>query len=87
MKSKRNDSCPCGSNKKIKNCCGQKGSINNDSNKIINSLISFGVGVLIVVLIWGVIEFYSSDQPDMEAYKCDNPNCGKIHYRPKTDTN
>jgi hypothetical protein len=32
--------------------------------------------------IYAVIDFYSQDRPEMEAYLCDNPNCGKVHYRP-----
>jgi hypothetical protein len=45
------------------------------------------VGVFLAVFLWGVIEFFAADHPEMEAYKCDNPNCGQIHYRQKTDSN
>jgi len=29
-----------------------------------------------------VLGMKDEDETPMEAYKCDNPNCGIIHYRP-----
>ena len=87
MKSGRNDSCPCGSGKKFKACCDKKGSVISSENGIIHWLISFAVGVFLIFLIWGMIEHFTASRPEMEAYKCDNPNCGKIHYRPINETN
>ena len=85
MKSNRNDSCPCGSGKKYKNCCEHKRFQSDDENRLIRWLISCAVGLLLSVLIWGVVEFFTTDHPEMEAYKCDNPNCGRIHYRPSNE--
>jgi hypothetical protein len=87
MKTNRNDPCPCGSGKKYKNCCEQKRSQSGDENRITRLLITAAVGVFLAVFLWGVIEFFATDHPEMEAYKCDNLNCGKIHYRQKTDSN
>ena len=87
MKSSRNESCPCGSGKKYKNCCEQKRFQSGDENRITRLLITAAVGVFLAVFLWGVIEFFATDHPEMEAYKCDNPSCGKIHYRQKTDSN
>ena len=87
MKTNRNDPCPCGSGKKYKNCCEQKRFQAGDENRYIRWLISGAVGFFLALMLWGVVEFFSTDHPEMEAYKCDNPNCGQIHYRPKTDSN
>ena len=87
MKTNRNDPCPCGSGKKYKNCCEQKRFQSGDENRISRLLITAAVGVFLAVFLWGVIEFFAADHPEMEAYKCDNPNCGQIHYRPITDNN
>ena len=87
MKSSRNDSCPCGSGKKYKNCCEKKRILTGDDNRLIRWLISGAVALFMVVLVWGVVEFFITDHPEMEAYKCDNPNCGQIHYRPITNNN
>ena len=87
MKTNRNDPCPCGSEKKYKNCCEQKRFQSGDENRITRLLITAAVGVFLAVFLWGVIEFFATDHPEMEAYKCDNPSCGKIHYRQKTDSN
>ena len=86
MKSKRNDDCPCGSQKKYKNCCGNK-QYNVSNNNFVKWSVAAAVGVFFIVLLWGLIEHFSTDHPEMEAFKCDNPNCGRIHYRQKTDTN
>ena len=87
MKTNRNDPCQCGSGKKYKNCCEQKRVQSGDDNRITRLLITAAVGVFLAVFLWGVIEFFATDHPEMEAYKCDNPSCGKIHYRQKTDSN
>ena len=87
MKTNRNDPCPCGSGKKIKNCCEQKGLKSGDDNRMVRWLISGAVALFLAVLVWGVVEFFTTEHPDMEAYKCDNPNCGRIHYRPKSNSN
>ena len=87
MKTNRNDPCPCGSGKKYKNCCEQKRFQSGDENRITRLLITAAVGVFLAVFLLGVIEFFATDHPEMEAYKCDNPSCGKIHYRQKTDSN
>ena len=87
MKTNRNDSCPCGSGEKYKNCCEQKRFQAIDDNRMIRWIISGAVGLFLAVLVWGVVEFFASDHPEMEAYKCDNPNCNRIHYRPVSDNN
>ena len=87
MKTNRNDPCTCGSGKKYKNCCEQKRFQSGDENRISRLLITAAVGVFLAVFLWGVIEFFATDHPEMEAYKCDNPSCGKIHYRQQTDSN
>ncbi len=87
MKTNRNDSCPCGSGKKYKHCCEAKDLQTGEGSPVIRWLIKGAVGIFLAVLVWGVVEFFSEEHPEMEAYKCDNPNCNQIHYRPKTDTN
>ena len=87
MKSSRNDSCPCGSGKKYKNCCEKKRFQSGDKNRTIRLLISGAVGLFLAVLVWGVVEYFATDHPEMEAYKCDNPNCRRIHYRPISNSN
>ena len=87
MKTNRNEPCTCGSGKKYKNCCEQKRFQSGGENRITRLLITAAVGVFLAVFLWGVIEFFATDHPEMEAYKCDNPNCSRIHYRPKTDLN
>jgi len=87
MKTNRNDPCTCGSGKKYKNCCEQKRFQSGGENRITRLLITAAVGVFLAVFLWGVIEFFATDHPEMEAYKCDNPNCGKIHYRQQTNSN
>ena len=87
MKINRNDSCPCGNGKKYKNCCGKKTFQKGDVRNIYRWLILGSLGVFFAIFLWGVIEFFNTDHPEMEAYKCDNPSCGKIHYRQKVDSN
>ena len=87
MKTNRNDSCPCGSGEKYKNCCEQKRFQAGDDNRMIHWIISGAVGLFLAVLVWGVVEFFATDHPEMEAYKCDNPNCNRIHYRPISSNN
>ena len=87
MKTNRNDTCPCGSGKKYKNCCEQKRYQSGDENRMIHWLIKGAVVFFLAILVWGVVEYFVTDHPEMEAYKCPNPNCPKIHYRPKTVNN
>ena len=87
MKTNRNEPCTCGSGKKYKNCCEQKRFQSGSENRITRLLITAAVGVFLAVFLWGVIEFFATDHPEMEAYKCDNPACGKIHYRQQTNSN
>ena len=87
MKTNRNDTCPCDSGKKFKNCCEQKRLKSDNDNQMVRWLISGAVALFLAVLVWGVVEFFTTEHPDMEAYKCDNPNCGRIHYRPKSNSN
>ena len=62
--------------------------VKKDSNRnILNWLIGGVLIIFISISFLGVFEYFTSDNPEMEAYKCDNPNCGKIHYRQKTDSN
>ena len=82
MKTNRNDTCPCGSGNKYKNCCKKERFQSGSGNRLIHWLIITALGLFMAVLIWGVVEYYSTEHPAMEAYKCDNSNCGKIHYRP-----
>jgi len=81
MKTNRNDQCPCGSGKKYKQCCEQKRFRNNDDNSYVRWLISGAVGFFLALTLWGIVEFFGTDHPEMEAFKCDNPNCNQIHYR------
>ena len=87
MKTNRNDSCPCGSGQKYKNCCEKKDQKTGDGNPLVRRLIKGAVGLFAAVLVWGIFEYFNTDHPEMEAYKCDNLNCGQIHYRVKTDSN
>jgi hypothetical protein len=88
MKTNRNDSCPCGSGEKYKNCCAQKRFQAGDDNRMIRWIISGAVGLFLAVLVWGVVEFVFTDHPEMEPYTdCGNPNCNRIHYRPVSDNN
>ena len=87
MKIKRNDICECGSGKKYKNCCALSRYNSNDSNRIIRWLISIGLGLLLIIIALGVFENFNSENIEMEAYKCDNPNCNRIHYRPVSQSN
>ena len=87
MKTNRNEPCPCGSGNKYKNCCGQKRSQSDEKNRYTRWLISGTVGFFLALTLWGVIEYFNSDHPDMEAYKCDNPTCNQIHYRPASQSN
>ena len=65
-----------------------KKRVKKDSNRnVLNWLIGGALIIFISISFWGVFEYFSTDHPEMEAYKCDNPNCGKIHYRQKTDRN
>ena len=87
MKTNRNDACPCGSGKKYKNCCEQKRFQPGDENRMIRWLIRGAVGLFLVIIVWGIAEFFATDHPEMEAYRCPNPTCTIIHYRPKSSNN
>ena len=82
MKTNRNDQCPCGSGKKYKQCCEQK-RFQNDNNSYVRWIISGAVGFFLALTLWGVVEFFGTDHPEMEPYTdCGNPACTQIHYRP-----
>ena len=87
MKTNRNDACPCGSGKKYKNCCEKKRFQSGDKNRLIRWFIRGAVGLFLVVIAWGLLEYFATDHPEMETYKCPNPNCTIIHYRQKTVNN
>ena len=82
MKVSRNSPCACGSGKKTKNCCGEKEISSNDPLGKFKLLVAGVVLSLVVLSVFAIIQFYQSDRPEMEAYKCENPACGKTHYRP-----
>ena len=85
MKVSRNEPCSCGSGKKYKNCCGK--DVDEKQSFLSRNLIPIIFAVVLGATVFGFITFFQEDHPEMEAYKCDNPNCGKIHYRQKTDSN
>ena len=87
MKTNRNDACPCGSGKKYKNCCEQKRFKSGDENRLIHWLIRGAVGLFLVIIVWGLVEFFATDHPEMEYYKCGNPNCSIWHQRQKAVNN
>ena len=87
MKINRNEQCPCGSERKYKNCCGIKEDHTTNQSKLIRWLIICFLTMLLGLSTWGIINSFSEDNPQMEAYKCDNPNCNRIHYRPITESN
>ena len=87
MKNSRNEPCSCGSGKKSKNCCEQK-KVNSDmKNKYFRWFIISAIVFFLSITMWGIIDHFSSEHPEMEAYKCDNPACTRIHYRPISDAN
>ena len=81
MKINRNDACLCGSKKKYKHCCGNKAS-GGESNQFLRGIILSGILLVTGLAVYSILEFYNEERPEMEAYECDNPNCGKVHYRP-----
>jgi len=85
MKKNRNQLCDCDSKKKYKNCCGKNQISVKNTFTITKILIISIILGLSSITIYGVYDFYQSERPEMEAYECDNPNCGKIHYRPVKD--
>ena len=87
MKTSRNDACPCGSGKKYKHCCEQKRFQSGDKNRLIRWLIRGAVSLFLVIIVWGLVEFFATDHPEMEYYKCGNPNCTIWHQRPKAVNN
>ena len=86
MKTNRNEHCPCGSGKKFKHCCQQKRFQDDGREKYLRWIISGGVGFFLALTLWGVFQFFTNEHPEMEAYKCDNPQCNQIHYRQVTDS-
>ena len=87
MKTNRNEQCPCGSGKKLKNCCEQKRFQNNGKFPYVRWIISGAIVFFLALTLWGVFDHFSSEHPEMEAYKCDNPTCNRIHYRPISQSN
>ena len=87
MKINRNEPCPCGSGNKYKNCCEQKRFQPDEKNRYIRWLVAGAIGCFLALILWAVIESFSSDRPEMEAYKCDNPGCNILHYRPVSQSN
>ena len=87
MKINRNEPCPCGSGEKYKVCCENKSFHGGNENRYIRLLISGGLGLFLILTLWGIIGYFNTDHPEMEAYKCDNPRCNQIHYRPISNTN
>ena len=87
MKTNRNELCPCGSGNKYKNCCEQKRSQLNGNERYVRWLISGAVGFILVLGLWAFVGSFISDGPEMEAYKCDNPSCNRIHYRQVSQSN
>ena len=87
MKTNRNELCPCESGKKYKNCCEKKRFHSDDKNRYVRWLITSAVVFFLALTLWGVIEFFSSEHPEMEAYRCDNPSCTIIHYRQASPPN
>ena len=59
----------------------------DEKNKYIRWIIAGGVGFFLALIIWAFVESFNSDRPEMEAYKCDNPTCNRIHYRPVSQSN
>ena len=87
MKTSRNELCPCGSGEKYKNCCESKRFQDSGGNRYVRWIISGAVGLFLILTLWGIIEFFSTEHPEMEAYKCENPRCNQIHYRPVSQSN
>ena len=87
MKTNRNEACPCGSGKKYKNCCEKKNIQPGDQKRMVRWLIKGALVFFLAILVWGVVEYFTTDHPEMEYYRCGNPNCTKWHERPKTITN
>ena len=87
MKTSRNEPCPCGSGEKIKNCCKQKKIESSGKNQYFRWFIIISIIFFLSITMWGIVDHFSSEHPEMEAYKCDNLNCTRIHYRPISDQN
>ena len=85
MKTNRNEQCPCGSGEKFKNCCQQKRFQYTGNSKPLRWVISSAIVFFIILTLWGIFQFYTTEHPEMEAYKCDNPQCNQIHYRQVTE--
>ena len=87
MKINRNEPCPCGCGKKYKICCENKRFQGSDGNRFVRLLISGTLGLFLILTVWGIIGYFNTEHPEMESYKCDNPHCNQIHYRPVSNTN
>ena len=82
MSSKRNELCPCGSGKKFKHCCISKENASSFSNnKYIKYLINLTVCILILFAGYSIVNWFLTDTPEWEQYKCNNPACGQLHWR------
>ena len=53
-----------------------------DGKKTIRTLIIGLIASLVLLTAYSVYQFYQEDRPKMETYRCDNPQCNRIHYRP-----
>ena len=74
--------------KNIKIVVNKSDLILEKKNQLTRWLISAGLGLFLAVFVWGVIEHFATDHPEMEPYTdCGNPNCNRIHYRPVSDNN
>ena len=87
MKTNRNEPCLCGSGKKHKNCCGSKRFQTSAGNRYIRWIISGIVSLFLILTVWSIVEYFTTEHPEMEAYKCDNPQCNRIHYRAVSQSN
>ena len=87
MKTNRNELCPCGSGNKYKNCCEKKRFQPDEKHRYIRWLISGAIGFFLALILWAFVESFTSERPEMEAYKCDNPACNQIHHRPVSQSN
>ena len=53
--------------------------MNTDGENSLSAIINFIKKKALGLLLSSV------DVPEMEAHKCDNPNCDRIHYRPVSE--
>lgn len=62
MKTGRNDPCPCGSNKKYKNCCLDKQAATSITQKLMLAIIILVVAVSLVLFIVSIRNHDFSNQ-------------------------